>query len=75
MLHSRHSTSEFVIQLSNILNNSFITFLTRIFTSICLATSFLASGLSLSDFLADGLRTSKRGKGGVIVYLAIFYPR
>ena len=74
MLHSKHSTSEFVMQLSNTLNNSLITFLTRIFTSICLATSFLASGLSLSDFLADGLRTSKRGKGGVIVYLATFLP-
>ncbi len=74
MLHSKHSTSEFVTQLSNALNNPLITFMARIFTSICLATSFLASGLSLSDFLADGLRTSKRGKGGVIVYLATFLP-
>lgn len=74
MLHSKHSTSEFVMQLSNTLNNSLITFMARIFTSICLATSFLASGLSLSDFLADGLRTTKRGKGGVIVYLATFLP-
>lgn len=74
MLHSRHSTSEFVMQLSNTLNNSLITLLTRIFTSICLATSFLASGLSLSDFLTDGLRTTRRGKGGIIVYLATFLP-
>jgi tyrosine-specific transport protein len=48
--------------------------MTKIFTSICLATSFLASGLSLSDFLADGLRTTKRGRGGAIVYLATFLP-
>ena len=74
MLHSKHSTSEFVMQLSKALNNPFITFMTKIFTSICLATSFLASGLSLSDFLADGLRTSKRGKGGIIVYSASFLP-
>lgn len=74
MLHSKHSTSEFVMQLSNRLNNPLITFMARIFTSICLATSFLASGLSLSDFLADGLRTTKRGKGGLIVYLATFLP-
>lgn len=74
MLHSKHSTSEFVMQLSNTLNNPLITFMARIFTSICLATSFLASGLGLSDFLADGLRTNKRGKGGVIVYLATFLP-
>ncbi len=74
MLHSKNSTSEFVMQLSNTLNNQFITYMARIFTSICLATSFLASGLSLSDFLADGLRTSKRGKSGIIVYLATFLP-
>lgn len=74
MLHSKHSTSEFVMQLSKTLNNSLITFMARIFTSICLATSFLASGLSLSDFLADGLRTTKRGTSGVIVYLATFLP-
>ena len=74
MLDSKHSTSEFVMQLSKALNNPFITFMTKIFTSICLATSFLASGLSLSDFLADGLRTSKRGKGGIIVYSASFLP-
>ncbi|EDP46099.1 amino acid permease [Rickettsiella grylli] len=74
MLHSKNSTSEFVMQLSHTLNNQLITYMARIFTSICLATSFLASGLSLSDFLADGLRLSKRGKSGIIVYLATFLP-
>lgn len=74
LLHSKHATSEFVSQLSNTLNNSFITFLTRTFTSICLATSFLACGLGLSDFLADGLRTTRKGKGGIIVFLATFLP-
>lgn len=74
MLHSKHSTSEFVTQLSLFLNNSFISLLARIFTSICLATSFLASMLSLSDFLADGLRTEKRGKGNILVYTATLFP-
>jgi tyrosine-specific transport protein len=74
MLHSRHSTSEFVSQLSYVLNNDLITLLARIFTSICLATSFLASMLSLSDFLADGLRTAKRGKGNILVYTATLLP-
>ncbi|MES2998104.1 MAG: aromatic amino acid transport family protein [Pseudomonadota bacterium] len=74
MLHSQHSTSEFVTQLSKFLNNPFISLLARIFTSICLATSFLASMLSLSDFLTDGLRTAKRGKGNIIVYTATLLP-
>ncbi len=74
MLHSKHSTSEFVTQLSLFLNNTFISLLAQIFTSICLATSFLASMLSLSDFLTDGLRTEKRGKGNVLVYTATLLP-
>ncbi|MDQ8039708.1 MAG: aromatic amino acid transport family protein [Rickettsiella sp.] len=74
MLHSKHSTSEFVTQLSLFLNNSFISILARIFTSICLATSFLASMLGLSDFVADGLRTEKKGKGNILVYSATLLP-
>lgn len=74
MLHSGHSTSEFVEQLSVILQSPIITIAARIFTSICLATSFLASALGLSDFLADGLGLSKKGKNGIFVYLATFLP-
>jgi tyrosine-specific transport protein len=74
MLYSKHSTSEFVSQLSHFLNSAFISLLARIFTAICLATSFLASMLSLSDFLADGFRTTKRGKGSFIVYAATLLP-
>jgi tyrosine-specific transport protein len=74
MLHSKHSTSEFVTQLSKFLNNPFISLLAQIFTSICLATSFLASMLGLSDFLTDGLKTAKRGKGNILVYSATLVP-
>lgn len=74
MLTGGHSTSEFVVQLSNLLHNKIITLLARIFTSICLATSFLASALGLSDFLADGLRVAKKGRGNLIVYTATFLP-
>lgn len=74
MMNSGHSTSEFVTQLSNLLHRDTITLLARIFTSICLATSFLASALGLSDFLADGLRVSKKGFGNIIVYAATFLP-
>lgn len=74
MLHSKHSTSEFVSQLSKFLNNAFILLLARVFTSICLATSFLASMLSLSDFITDGFKTAKRGKGNLLVYTATLLP-
>lgn len=74
MLHSGRSTSGFVEQLSVLLQSPMITTAARIFTSICLATSFLASALGLSDFLADGLGLIKKGKGAVFVYAATFLP-
>jgi len=74
MLHSGHSTSAFVNSLSELLNSKVITYLARIFTSICLATSFLGVSLGLSDFLADGLNVSKKGKGNLIVYSVTFLP-
>lgn len=74
MLHSGHSNSEFVTALSVLLNVGTITVFARIFTSICLATSFLGVGLCLSDFLADGLQAQKKGSGSIIVYGATFLP-
>lgn len=71
---SGRSTSGFVAQLSQVLNSVYITLLAKIFTSICLATSFLASMLSLSDFLADGFRVKKKGSGGMLVYAATLIP-
>lgn len=74
MLKSGHSTSEFVTALSVLLQQQTITIIARVFTSICLATSFLGVSLGLSDFLADGLRLNKTGKGKIFVYLATFLP-
>jgi len=74
MLHSGHSASDFVNSLSGLLQKDAITYLARIFTSICLATSFLGVSLGLSDFLADGLQVAKKGKGNLIVYGATFLP-
>jgi tyrosine-specific transport protein len=74
MLHSGNSNSEFVTALSNILRNTTITYIAGIFTTICLATSFLGVSLSLTDFLADGLKQTKSGRGAVIVYSTTFLP-
>lgn len=74
MLHSGHSTSGFVDQLSALLQSKTITLIARIFTSVCLGTAFLASALGLSDFLADGFQVEKKGKGNLIVYGATFLP-
>jgi tyrosine-specific transport protein len=74
MLHSENSTSGFIIALSHLLQNRFITLFTGIFTAICLATAFLGVSLGLSDFLADGLNIAKKGKGNFIIYTATFLP-
>lgn len=74
MLHSSSSNSDIVIALTSILQKKYITILAKFFTSICMATSFLSVSLSLSDFLADGLRVAKRGLGNLVVFGGTFIP-
>jgi tyrosine-specific transport protein len=74
MLHSGRSNSEFVTALSVLLQRDTITVFARIFTSICLATSFLGVSLCLFDFLADGLRKQKKGGEGLLVWAVTFIP-
>lgn len=44
-------------------NNTYLHIFTDLFTSICVLTSFLGVALSLSDFLADGLKVKKEKSG------------
>jgi tyrosine-specific transport protein len=74
MLQSGRSTSNFVNALSVILQHKTITVIAQIFTSICLATSFLGVALCLSDFLSDGFGIKKAGKGKIIISIATFLP-
>lgn len=72
--HSGRSTSDFVNTLSGLLHRDTITAFARIFTSVCLATSFLGVALSLSHFLADGFNLKRNGKNDIIIYTATFLP-
>ena len=71
---SSQSASHLTNTLSHLLNKKSITLFAWIFTSICLATSFLGVGISLSDFLLDGLALSQTKKNKFIVYLFTFLP-
>lgn len=71
---SSHSTSHLTNTLSYLLNKNNITLLAWIFTSICLATSFLGVGISLFDFLFDGCALNRTEKNKFIVYLLTFLP-
>ena len=48
--------------------------LIKLFSSICVLTAFVCVSLSLSDYLADGLRISKQGFSKMIIMLATFLP-
>lgn len=74
MLHSGRSTSDFVNQLSLMLNREVITSLAHIFTSICLLTSFIGVALCLVDFLADGFQVEKKGKMNFLICCAALIP-
>jgi tyrosine-specific transport protein len=63
-----------VIPLKAILKNSPITFIGQAFAFLALTTSFLGVTLGLLDFLADGLRVSKKGKNRLMLSLLIYFP-
>jgi tyrosine-specific transport protein len=56
------------------LGNPWVTTIIHAFTTICILTSFLAVSLSLSDFIADGLKRKKEGKNKKIIYSLTFLP-
>ncbi len=74
LLHSGHATGNLMATLGYWLNRPRITQIAQVFTSICLATSFLGVSLSLFDFLKDGCQriTKKVPKSGL--YFLTFTP-
>lgn len=75
IMHSNNSNSDLIVALSFLLHKNTITVIAKFFTSICMATSFLSISLSLSDFLADGLRVAKKGlMGNVLIMAGTFLP-
>jgi len=72
--HAKQPTSQLINRVSSLLNNELITGLTWGFTSICLITSFLGVGLSLQDFLIDGLGLNKTEKNKNAAAILTFFP-
>ncbi len=67
--------SDLLVALKSLLQKETITIVANFFTSICMATSFLSISLSLSDFLADGLKVAKKGLfGNAIIFGGTFVP-
>ncbi len=74
ILKSASSTSDLVNTLSQAASEKAVTFFAKLFTSICVLTSFLGVSLCLVDFWADGLQLEKKGKNNLIINLATFLP-
>lgn len=74
IMHSDNQTSSLVKTLSDTVQTSNVSFSTRLFTSICMITSFLGVSLCLTDFLADGLSMEKVGRNNIIINVLTFLP-
>lgn len=68
------SVAELTQLFSTYLNSPAVSFFAHLFTTICVLTSFLCVSLSLSDFLADGLKIEKQGFGNWIINALTFLP-
>lgn len=74
MIHSEHSTMALTQTLIHHSNNESIPTFTRVFTSVCVLTSFLGVSLCVVDFLADGFGLEKVGLKNLFLHLATFVP-
>lgn len=74
LLHSQNTTSNLVTILDAAVKNTSIVFFIKLFTSVCVLTSFLGVALSLTDFFADGLQLEKRGLGKLVIHGLTFIP-
>lgn len=74
ILHSSSTNSDLVNTLTSTIDAESVTLFAKLFTSICVVTSFLSVALCLSDFLADGCQLEKRGRNLGIIAVATFLP-
>lgn len=84
MSQSANPVADLQHALNQALHIQWITQAINIFSAITIVTSFLASSIALTDFVADGCNISKTQKNAWLIYLiayipalaaVIFYPR
>lgn len=84
IIHSSTPTTSLVKAIELNVSLGWVSTAAHVFTSVCVATSFLGVSLLLSDFLSDGLKLKKQGIQKIILYtitlippffIAEFYPK
>lgn len=74
LMTSHQPVTGLVQSISYYIPANTVILLTKLFTSICVLTAFVCVSLSLSDYLADGLRLTKDGGQKIIVMMSTFVP-
>ncbi len=74
MLTSGHASTDLPTALGYHLNNGWLTACIRTFAALAITTSFLGVALGTSDFLADGFKIAKKGKGKWLICILTFLP-
>lgn len=74
LLHAENSTSGLVNTLISHAGSNTVTFFVKVFTSICVLTSFLGVALCVTDFWSDGLQMEKVGKSHFILHVITLLP-
>lgn len=74
ILHAETSASQLVTTLSQTVASPKVAFFAKLFTSVCVLTSFLSVSLAMTDFLADGLQVEKHGKQNALIHFITFLP-
>lgn len=60
--------------LTGVLGSSTISTIARFFSFFAIITSFLGVSLSMTDFLSDGLKIEKKGRGELLLSFITFFP-
>lgn len=74
ILSSSEPNSKLMQSISALLHVQWLSTIVNLFVSICAVTSFLGVSICLTDCIADGLKVTKQGKSGLLVYTMSFLP-
>lgn len=74
ILDSKNSASDLVNTVNFQIDNSSVKLFAKLFTSVCVLTSFLGVALCLTDFFADGLQLEKKGLSHLFIHAITFLP-
>lgn len=74
LIHALEAGEPITQFLREHIKSSFVSAIAEFFAFLALITSFLGIGLGLFDFLADGLKITKKGWGNVTLGLLIVIP-